>query len=161
MEIIFMNTENSKINKSHKFVFNLSQRFYLGSLDKHVTLQNLSIYYTRENTRKEYEIINFKIIAATWNDQFELPDGFYLLSVIQDYTELIIKKHETITIFPPIHVYINRINNRSVFKIKDGCKLELETPETMKLFWQDKKVDRIKKNAEKVPSLEVVEVVLV
>ena len=122
METIFMNAENSKINKSHKFVLNLSQRFYLGSLDKHVTLQNLSIYYAWKKTRNEYEINNFKIIAPTWNDEFELPDGSYLLSVIQDYTELIVKRHETITTFPPIQVYINRINNRLVFKIKDGCK---------------------------------------
>ena len=34
----------------------------------------------------------------------------------------VIKKHATLTI-PPIHVYINRINNKLVFKIKDGYKL--------------------------------------
>ena len=33
-----------------------------------------------------------------------------------------IKKHETLTRIAPIHVYINRINNRLVFKIKDGYK---------------------------------------
>ena len=43
----------------------------------------------------------------------------------------IIKKHETLTIIPPIYVYINGINNRLVFKIKDGSKLELQIPETM------------------------------
>ena len=52
------------------------------------------------------------------------------MSDIQDYIKDIIKKRET---FPHIHVYINRINNRLVFKIKDGYKLELQTPETMKL----------------------------
>ena len=70
------------------------------------------------------------IIARTWNDEFELPDASYSVSDIQDYIKDIIKKRET---FPHIHVYINRINNRLVFKIKDGCKLELQTPETMKL----------------------------
>ena len=60
---------------------------------------------------------------------------------------------------PPIHIYINRINNRLVFKIKHGYTLELQTPETMKLFHNTKK-DKIK-NGEKVPSLEVVQVVLV
>ena len=49
-------------------------------------------------------------------------------------------KHETITTIFPIHVCINRINNRFVFKIKDGCKLELQTPETMKLFGSSKKL---------------------
>ena len=49
----------------------------------------------------------------------------FSVSGIPDYIECIIKKHETLTAIPPIHVYINRINNRLVFKIKDGYKLEL------------------------------------
>ena len=59
-----------------------------------------------------------------------------------------------------MHVYINIINNRLVFKIKDGYKLELQTPETMKLFGSTKKLIE-KKNVENVPSLEVIEVALV
>ena len=47
---------------------------------------------------------------------------------------LFIKKYEKWTIITPIHVYINRINNRLVFKVKDVYKLELQIPETMKLF---------------------------
>ena len=132
METIFMNRENSKTNKPHKFVLNLSQRLDLRSSDKHVALQNSSIYYTRKNIRKQYKSNKFKIIAPTWNDEFELPDGSYSVSDIQDYIRFIIKKHETLTKVPPIHVYINRINNRLVFKIKDGHELELQTTETMK-----------------------------
>ena len=45
-----------------------------------------------------------------------------------------------------------------MFKIKDGYKLELQTPETMKLFSSTKKSIDKAKNGEKV---EVVEVVLV
>ena len=127
-----MNRENSKTNKPHKFVLNLSQRLDLRSSDKHVALQNSSIYYTRKNIRKQYKSNKFKIIAPTWNDEFELPDGSYSVSDIQDYIRFIIKKHETLTKVPPIHVYINRINNRLVFKIKDGHELELQTTETMK-----------------------------
>ena len=52
---------------------------------------------------------------------------------IQDYIEYIIKKHETLTTIHPIHDCINRINNRIMFKIKDGYKIELQTPDTMKL----------------------------
>ena len=62
------------------------------------------------------------------NDKFELPDGSYSVPDIQDYIKYIIKKREALTTIPPIHVYINRINNRLVFKIKDGYKLELQTP---------------------------------
>ena len=48
-----------------------------------------------------------------------------------------------------------------MFKIKDEYKLELQTPETMKFFGSIKKLIDKTKNGEKVPSLEVVEVVLV
>ena len=58
-----------------------------------------------------------------WNDEFELSDCSYYVSDIQVYIEYIIKKHETLTTIPPIHVYINRINNRLVFRIKDEYKL--------------------------------------
>ena len=94
------------------------------------------------------------------NDEFELPDISCSVSDIQGYIEYIIKKHETLPTSPPIHIYINRINNRLVFKIKDGCKLELQTPKTMKLFGSTKKVLNKTKNVENVLSLEVVEVVL-
>ena len=46
METIFMNTENSKTNESHKLNLNWSQRLDLRSSNKHVALQILSIYYT-------------------------------------------------------------------------------------------------------------------
>ena len=81
-------------------------------------------------------------------------DGSYSISDIQDYIEYIIKKHETLPPNPLIHIYINRINNRLELKIKDRYKLELQTPETMKLFGSTKKGDNI-------PSLEAVEAILV
>ena len=62
------------------------------------------------------------------------------VSDIRDYIKCIIKNLETLTTIFPIHVYINRINNRLVFKIKDGYKLELETSETMKLFGSTNKL---------------------
>ena len=52
-----------------------------------------------------------------------MPDGSYSVSDIQDYIEFVIKKYKILTTIPPIHGYINRINNRLVFKIKDGHKL--------------------------------------
>ena len=55
METIFMNTENSKTNQPRKFVLNLSQRLGVRSSDKHVTLQNLPIYYTWKNIRRQYK----------------------------------------------------------------------------------------------------------
>ena len=100
METIFMNTKISKTNEPHKFVLNFSQRLDLRSSDKHVAFQNLSIYYTWKNIRKHYKNNKLKIIATTWNDEFELPDGSYAVSDTQDYIEFIIKKHETLTTIP-------------------------------------------------------------
>ena len=48
-----------------------------------------------------------------------------------------------------------------MFRIKDGYKLELQTPETMKLFGSTKNLTDNRKNRENVPILEEVEVVLV
>ena len=93
-----MNTKNSKTNEPHKFLLNFSQILHLRSLKKHVALQNLSIYYTWKNIRKQYKNIKLEITAATCNGEFELPDGSYSVSDIQDYIEYIIKKHETLTI---------------------------------------------------------------
>ena len=39
-----MNTGNSKTNEPHKFVLSLSQRLDLKNSNKHIALQNLSIY---------------------------------------------------------------------------------------------------------------------
>ena len=104
METIFINTENSKTNKPHKFVLNLSQIFDLRSSNKRVALQKLSIYYTWKNIRKQYKNNKLKIIAPTWNDEFELPVGSYYVSDILDYIEYIVKKRETLRTIPPIHV---------------------------------------------------------
>ena len=97
-----------------------------------------------------------KIISPKWNDEFESPDGSYSESDIQYYIKYSIKKHETLASIPPIHVYINAIKNRLVFKIKDGYKL---IPKTIKLFGSTKKLIGKTKNGRKVLSLEVVEVV--
>ena len=90
-----------------------------------------------------------------------MPDGSYSVSDIKNYINYITKKYETLPTNPPIHIYINSINNRLVFEIKDCYKLELQTPEFMKLFSSTKTLTDETKNGENLPSLEVVEVVLV
>ena len=74
MEVICVNTENSKIREPNKIVFNLPQLLDLRSWNKHVALQNLYIYYTCKNIRQQYKNNKLKIIAITWNDKFKLPD---------------------------------------------------------------------------------------
>ena len=50
------------------------------------------IYHVRKNIKKSYNENKFKISAPTWKKEFELPDGSYSISVIQDYFEYIFKK---------------------------------------------------------------------
>ena len=64
---------------------------------------------------------------------------------MQDYSEFIIKKHETLAENLPVQIYVNKIKSRFVFKIKTGYKLVLLTPETMRLLGSTKKdVDKDK-----------------
>ena len=157
-----MNTKNSKTNESNKFIYQFTDKLNLKTPDnKNIGFINLSIYYLWKNIKIEYNNNKFKISAPTWNDTFDLPDGSYSISDIQDYFEFIIKKHETLTENPPVEIYPNKIKNRIVFKIKTGYKLELLTPETMKLLGSTKKDVDSDKNSENVPKLESVEVVLV
>ena len=156
-----MNNENSKTSQRHRFKLDLTDKINLENPNKNMALANLSIYYTWKNIKSEYKINKFKISAPTWNDTFDLPDGSYSISDIQDYFEFIIKKHETLTENPPIQIYPNKIKNRIVFKIKTDYKLELLTPETMRLLGSTKKDVDADKNSENVPKLQSVEVVLV
>ena len=140
METIFMNTENSKTNEPHRFKLDLTDKLNLENPNKNMALANLSIYYTWKNIKLEYSNNKFEVSAPTSNDTFDLPDGSYSIADIQDYFEFIIKKHEAITENSPVQIYPNKIKNRIVFKIKTGYKLELLTPETMKLLGSIKKV---------------------
>ena len=156
-----MNTESSKRNEPHRFRSDLTDKLNIKNPKKYMALANLSICYTWKNMKTEYNNNKFKIPAPTWNETFDLPDGSYSIADMQDYFEFIIKKHETLTENPSIQIYANKIKNRIIFKIKTGYKLELLTPETMKLLGSTKKVVDKDKNGENVPKLEIVEVVLV
>ena len=84
-----------------------------------------------------------------------------ILFLIQDYFEYIIRKHETIADNPPVQIYLNKIKNRIVFKIKTGYNLELLSGKTMLLFGNSKKFIDQNKDGKVVPRLETAEVVLV
>ena len=163
MEATFVNTLNSKINNSNRFIYQFTDKLNLKNPNKNIALANLSIYYTWKNIKSEYNNDKFKISAPTWNDEFDLPGGPYSVFDIQDYFEYIIKEHETITDTdnPAVKIYLNKIKNRIVFKIKTGYKLELLTEETMQLLRSSKKVIENNKNGELAPRLKTVEVVLV
>ena len=129
-----MNTENSKTNEPHRFRLTLADKLNLKDPSKNMALANLSIYYTWKNIKSAYNNNKFKISAPAWNNEFDLSDGSYSIADIQDYFEFIIKEHEILTENSPVQIYTNKIKHRIVFKIKTEYKLELLSPETMKLL---------------------------
>ena len=109
MDTIFMNSENSKASEPHVLILKLTDKLDLRRGEKIIALSNLSIYYTWKNIKSSYNNNKFKISAPTWNDKFELPDGSYSVSNIQDYFEYILKKHEEDIDKPSVKIYVNEI----------------------------------------------------
>ena len=155
-----MNSENSKTSKLHVLVLKLTNKLDLRIGEKSIALSNLSISYTWKNIKNSYNN-KFKISAPTWNDKFELPDGSYPVSDIQDYFEYILIKHEENTDKPSVQIYVNKIENSVTFKIKDGYSLELLTSGTMKLLGSTKNKITKDKTGENIPHLEITEAILV
>ena len=114
-----------------------------------------------KNIKSSYKNNKFKISAPTWSDEFELADGSYSISDIQDYFEYILRKHSESVGDPPIKSFVSTNENRVTFKIKNGYYLELLTPETIKLFGSTESKITREKNDENVPHLKVVELVLI
>ena len=123
-----------KSAKPHVLILKFTDKLDLRRGENRIALSNLSIYYTWKNIKSSYNNNKFKISAPTWNDKFELPDGSYSVSDIQDYFEYILKKHGENIDNPSVKIYVNKIENRITFRIKNGYSLELLTPETMKLL---------------------------
>ena len=107
------------------------------------------IYYTWKNVKSEYNNNKFKIFVPAWNDTFDLLDGSYSISDIQDYFEFINKKHETLTEIPVVQFYRDKIKNRTVVSWNNEIVRK----------W-GKNVDK-DKGGENVPKLVSVEVALV
>ena len=144
-----MNSEKSKTSETHRFRLDLTDKLDFKDLKKNMALANLSIYYTWKTIKSECTNNKVKISAPTWNDTFDLLDGSYSISDIQDYFEFIIKKHETLTEIPLVQLDWNKIKNRTV----DAWNNEIVRK------W-GKNVDQ-DKGGGNVPKLESVEVALV
>ena len=159
-----MNSENSKKSEPRILKLKHTDKLDLRVDKKVIALSNLSIYYTWNNNKSSNNNNKFKISAPTWNEEFTLPGGSYSISDIQDYFHYILKKHgENINKDnnPSVKIYINKIENRITFKIKNRYSLELLRKETMRLLGSTKNKITKDKNEENVPHLEITEVVLV
>ena len=144
-----MNTLNSTAIESNKFIYLLTDKLNLKNVNKNMALANLSIYYTLNNLKSEYNNNKLMISALTWNYELNLPYGSYSVLDIEDFFDN-----------PPVQIDANKIKNRTVFKIKRGSKLELLSKETMQLLGSSNKDIDENKDREIVPKLEIVEVVL-
>ena len=161
MDTTFMNSKNSRTSEYHVLVLKLTDKLGLRRGQKAVALSNLSIFYTWKNIKSSYNNNKFKVSAPTRNEKFELPDGSYSILDIQGYFEYILKKRCENVYNPSIRIYVNKTENRITFKMKNGCYLELLTPETMKLLGSaDSKITK-DKNGENVPHSEVAELILI
>ena len=151
----FMNSKNSGTSDPHRQLLNLTDKINLKSNDEYIALLSLIIYDTWKNIKKSYSNNKFKISAPTWNEEFELPDGSYSVSDIQDYLEYIFKSIGEKTDTQVIGIYVNKIENKITFKMKTGFYLELLTPETMKLLASTKSKITKDKNGENVPCIHL------
>ena len=87
--------------------------------------QNLAFAVHGKKIKKSYKNNKYKISVPTWNEEFELPEGSHSVSDIQDCIEYILKKHKAVTHSPSMRIYVNKIENEIIFKIKTGYFLEL------------------------------------
>ena len=87
-----------------------------------------------------------------------MPAGSCLISDTQDYFEYILEKHNENFDNPSIRIYVNKVENRITFKIKNGITLNNET---MKLLGSTGSKITKDKNGKNVPHLEITELVLV
>ena len=118
MNTIFINWENSKTSKPHILMLKLTNELYLRRDGKSIALSNLGIYYTRKNIKRWYNNNKIKISALTYGYKFELPDGLYSVSYIQDYFEYVLKKYGENIDKPSVQIYVNKISKRLHLKLK-------------------------------------------
>ena len=155
-----MNSENSKTSDLHILILKLPKKLDLRIGEKIIALSNHR-HYTWKNIKSWYNNNKFKTSAPTWYYKFELPDGSYPLPNIQDYFEYVLKTHGENTDKLSVQIYVNKIESKVTFKIKNEYSLELLTPETMKLLGSTENKITKDNNGENVPHLEITKVVLV
>ena len=115
-----MNSKFSKKYDFHKILLNFSDKTDLKKSNIHVASLHLTIYCTWKKIRESCKTNKFRISGPIWNEKFELQDGSYSVSYIQNYFEYIIQKHETVAYNPSIRIYVNKIENKITFNIKAG-----------------------------------------
>ena len=145
-----MNSENSRTFEYHVLVLKLTGKLDLRRCQKSISLSNVSIYFTRNNIKNSYKNIKFKISAPISSDKIDT--SYQVFKII---LSIFLKKHNENIDNPSIRIYVNKIENRITFKIKNGYYFELLTPEAMKLLGSTESKITKDKNVENVPHFEI------
>ena len=153
-----MNSENSKTPKPHILILKLINKLDLRIGKKVIVLSNLSIYYTW----KAHTItINLRYLNQNGMMNLIYQMDLVLYQIFKIILNLFLKKHGESVDKPSVWIYVSKIENRVIFKIKNGYSLEFLIPETIKLLASTKNKITKGKNGENVPHLEITKVVLV
>ena len=115
-----MKSKISKTSDPYRLLLNLTDKIDLRRKDKYL----YQILAFTIHGKILYSNNKFRISALSWNEKFELPDGSYSISDIQDYFEYILKSHGEKTVNPSIRIYANKIENRITVKLKTGYYFE-------------------------------------
>ena len=84
MDTILLIQKTVITSKPHLLILKLTNKLDLRIAEKIIALSNL-ISYTWKNIKNSCNDNKFNISAPTWNHKFELPDGWYSVSDIQDH----------------------------------------------------------------------------
>ena len=79
MDTVFRNSENSKNPMPHVLILKVTDKLHLRKGEKTITLSNLSIYFTWRSIKSSCKSNKFKILAPTWNYEFELYQIFKII----------------------------------------------------------------------------------
>ena len=108
-----MNSENSKISNLHRLILNPRDKMDIRRGDERAASSDVSIYYTWKN---------IKTINLKYQEQHGVKNLNYLMNLILHQIfrsqEYIVKKHETLIDESQAQIYVDKIQNGIIFKIK-------------------------------------------
>ena len=99
MDTIFTIPVNSKTSDPHRLLLNLSDMIDEYDYDEYLLHQILAFtIHGKISKYKKKSYKNNKVQYQLQHKEFQLPDGSYSLSNIQDYSEDVIKNHKQLQI---------------------------------------------------------------
>ena len=104
-----------------------------------IALANLTVYYTRRMLNQNIIRMNLEFVHPHGMNHLMYQIDFILSLIDKTILNTLLKNKKLLQKRILIKIYVNKIKNRIVFKIKTGYKLELLSEETMQLLGSSKK----------------------